>query len=111
MNAAKHRDEASGAAERYGKHSQANADVPVFDVLQRAIEEGEAIRLAWRDEDSNRVVNDPQEFPTAVLPIVRPQEHTLSEADEDTEPLSPRSEPRRQARPRDFSWWPRALAG
>lgn len=111
MNAAKHRDEPISAAERYGKHSQANADVSVFDVLQQAIQRGEAIRLAWPEEDSNRAVTDPQELPTAVLPAVRPEKSVPSEADDDTEPMNTTSEARRQRWPRDFSWWPIALAG
>ena len=71
VNAAKHRDEPTSAAERYGKHSQANADVPVSEVLRRAIEQGEAVRLAWRDEDHDRAIASAEEFPTAVLPVVR----------------------------------------
>lgn len=89
MNA-KHRDEPTSAAERYGRHSQANADVPVFDVLQRAIDRGDAIRLAWPDEDSNQVVGDAREFPTAVLPVMRPSD---------------------KGPPADFAWWPTKLAG
>lgn len=89
MNAAKHRDEPNTAAERYGKHSEANATVPVVEILQQAVERGEAIRLAWRNEESNSLVNDRQEFPTAVLPVIR-----LSE-----DPLNV------------FVWWPKKLAG
>jgi hypothetical protein len=108
---AKHRDETSAAAERYGKHSEANADVSVFDVLQQAIKRGEAIRLAWSDEDSNRAVSDPQELPTAVLPVVRPEQSVPSEADDYTQPMNATSAARRPLWPRDFSWWPQLLAG
>lgn len=88
VNVAKHRDEPTGAAERYGKHSEANADVPVSEVLQRAIQRGEAIRLAWPDDDSNTAVSDLQEFPTAVLPVIRPPNQV----------------------PNAFVWWPKKLA-
>lgn len=72
MNAGKHHD----AAERYGRHSEANADgLPAAELLRRAIANGEAICLAWRADDTARGQADAQEeFPTAVLPIIRPDE-------------------------------------
>lgn len=110
MNAAKHRNEPTSAAERYGRHSQANADVPVYEVLQQAIDRGDAIRLAWPDDGSG-IVSDVQELPTAVLPVIRPRSNEPPENDEDSAPLPPPDDLRQRARPADFSWWPRKLAG
>jgi hypothetical protein len=86
---AKHRDEPISAAERYGKHSEANAPLPVVEILRHAVERGEAIRLAWSGGDSNTVVSDSQEFPTAVLPVIRSTDDM----------------------PNAFAWWPKRLAG
>lgn len=107
-NPGRHRDEATAAAERYGKHSQAHADLPVVDVLRRVAESGEAIRLAWQDDDSNRVVEDRQEFPTAVLPVIRDDPGA---DDETTEPTTATREARQWFGTERFPWWPKALAG
>jgi hypothetical protein len=69
MNAGRHHDTRSDAAERYGKHSEANArGWPVRELLKHVIRRGEAIRLAWPDGEANASADRSHEFPTAVLP-------------------------------------------
>lgn len=105
----RHRDEPSAAAERYGKHSQAHArGVSVPELLRRVVAQGDAVRLAWRDSETNAVVDDRQEFPTAVLPAFRDEgEH--GDADEITEPATVTREARRWFGPDGLVRWP--LAG
>lgn len=85
----RHHGGPSDAAERYGKHSRANArGLSVRALLERWVERGEAIRLAWRAEESDAVVARSQEFPTAVLPVIRGDDSHEVNADEDTEPTT-----------------------
>lgn len=113
MPAGKHRDEPGAAAERYGKHSQAHArGLSVLELLRRVVAQGEAVRLAWRESETNALVDNNQEFPTAVLPAVRDgrAEHgETSEADETTEPTTTTREVRRWFGPDGMVQWP--LAG
>jgi hypothetical protein len=69
MNAGRHHDARGDAAERYGKHSEANArGWAVRELLKHAIRQGEAIRLAWPDGEANASADRSHDFPTAVLP-------------------------------------------
>jgi hypothetical protein len=107
--AGKHRDDPGAAAERYGKHSRAHArGLSVLALLRRVVAQGGAVRLAWRDSETNAVVDDRQEFPTAVLPAFRDEgEH--GDADESTEPATVTREARRWFGPDGMVRWP--LAG
>jgi hypothetical protein len=112
----KHRDDAMTDG-HYGRHSRAHADVPVADVLQAVFERGDATRLAWPADEADRVVEQREEFPTGVLPVVRP-EQPASPGVDDTESLTVNAETEptttsaaHRLRPGSFSWWPRALAG
>lgn len=58
------------AAEVYGRHSSAHANVPIEALLRRVIASDEAIRLAWPVEGSDQLA-DGEAWPTAVLPRVR----------------------------------------
>ena len=58
------------AAEAYGRHSNAHANVPVGALLRRLIANDEAIRLAWPVEEADQFT-DGDEWPTGVLPRVR----------------------------------------
>lgn len=105
----RHRDEPSAAAERYGKHSQAHArGMSVLELLRRVVAQGEAVRLAWRDAEANAVVDNGQEFPTAVLPAVR-DEDEHGDADEITEPTTATGEAQRWFGLGSLVRWP--LAG
>lgn len=98
------------AAERYGKHSQANArGLGVAELLRRVVARGDAIRLAWRGREATGVADPTDEFPTAVLPVIRDDDPTLDE--EDTEPTTATREARRWLQSPDFSWWQRLLVG
>lgn len=109
MNLGKHRDDPTGVAERYGRHSEANAQGPsALELLQRAILRGEGIRLAWRGDDVN-AVSDATELPTAVLPTVREPGRHEQGADSQLASRPPQADdqpPRAQ-----FDWWPLSLAG
>ncbi len=95
--------------EHYGKHSGVHArGLGVAELLRRAVAGGEAIRLAWRGDEATNVVARSEEFPTAILPIVR--DEYPDENDEDTEPSTATREARRWLRPPGFSLWPNLLA-
>lgn len=55
------------SSEAYGRHSLANASVPVVVLLQRAVAGGDGLRLAWSGEGHEQA----DEWPTAVLPRAR----------------------------------------
>jgi hypothetical protein len=57
----------SAKSETYGRHSRAHASVSVASLLQQAMAEGEAIRLAWLGDGVDETADD-DEWPTAVLP-------------------------------------------
>ena len=106
VNAGKHRDEDDDAAARYGRHSRANAGgLTVTALLKRVMARGEAIRLAWRGTDSNGLVDQAAELPTAVLPVIREPDEASD--DEDTEPTTATREARRWLQHQRFMWWPR----
>lgn len=100
------------AAERYGRHSQAHATGPsAVQLVQQAIAAGEAIRLAWRDEESTGPADASHEFPTAVLPVIDHQEPADDGAGDASEPNTTTSDAHQRLPPGDFSWWPIRLAG
>jgi hypothetical protein len=70
-------------AENYGKHSRAHARISVANLLRRVIARGDAIRLAWRDEELIGGADRSADFPTAVLPVIR---EDCLENDDDSEP-------------------------
>jgi hypothetical protein len=107
VNTGRYRDESTIAAERYGRHSQAHADVPVVDVLQATVDRGDPLRLAWSPDQIADPVKPTEEFPTAVLPVV----NTADKSSDHTEPLPPPDTRQQSVRARDFSWWPTVLAG
>lgn len=92
-----------------GKHSRTNAELPVSDILTRAIVNGDAIRLAWPDGNENRMVNDSEEFPTGVLPVVRYGDRW--EDSRRVEPTSAFESTSDQIRPNELTWRPGTLAG
>jgi len=96
-------------AERYGKHSRAHArGLGVAELLRRVVARGEAVRLAWRDDETNSVTNRAEEFPTAVLPVVHEEYPDVN--DENTEPSTVTREARRWLQPPGFSLWSNPLA-
>lgn len=106
------------AAERYGKHSQANArGLGVAELLRRVVARGDAIRLAWRGREATGVADPVDEFPTAVLPVIRDSIEYQVEPDgppgdeDETEPTTATREARKWLPPSGFSWWPRLLVG
>lgn len=106
------RHSGSGDAEQYGRLSQANArGLSVATLLARVVAAGHAVQLAWRGEEATDVTDRLQEFPTAVLPVVRDQYPDTPGDDDETEPTTATREARRWLRPPGFSWWPQALAG
>lgn len=78
-------------------------------LLERVSQAGQAIRLAWRGAEHAGVAQDSDEFPTAVLPVIRDQAPVATD-DEDTEPTTAQREVRRWLRPLGFSWWQQSLA-
>lgn len=112
MKPGQHRDQRHDVAERYGKHSQANAHgLPVTELLRRAIKRGEAVRLAWSTDETNAVADESREFPTAVLPAVRDdgQERRMDEGT--TEPTTATREARKWFEPGGLEQRPLSLAG
>lgn len=94
----------------YGQHSQAHArGLSVAELLRRTMARGEAVRLAWHGREATGLADRADEFPTAVLPVVRADAPALDE--EDTEPITATREARKWQQPSDFSWWQRLLAG
>lgn len=100
------RHDADSAAETYGKHSTAHARLSVVSILQRFVSRGQAIRLAWREQVGPAERSD--EFPTAVLPVIRAD---YPGDDEDTEPSTAVREGRKWFQSSPFSWWPGVLVG
>jgi hypothetical protein len=100
------------SADSYGRHSQANArGLPVKALLERLVASGDAICLAWRD-DQLQTSTDRAEFPTAVLPVVRElHQQDANPDDEETEPTTATRGARRWLSTNGFSWWPKSLAG
>jgi hypothetical protein len=97
-------------ADRYGKHSRAHAHgLGVAELLRRVVARGDAIRLAWRGDEATNAIARSDEFPTAVLPVVRVE--YPDENDEDTEPSTAVRESRKWLNPELVSWWPQPLAG
>lgn len=110
MNPGKHHGGQAAAADDYGKHSQANArGLSVAELLRRVVARGEAVRLAWRGREATGLADRSDEFPTAVLPVIRSDAPTP--ADEDTEPTAATHEARRWLQPSGFSWRQRLLTG
>jgi hypothetical protein len=96
-------------AETYGKHSRAHAHgLGVAELLRRVIARGEAIRLAWHSDETTRVADDSQDFPTAVLPVIRDE---YPGDDEDTDPSTGVREARKWFNPELSLWWRNSLVG
>jgi hypothetical protein len=99
-------------AEGYGRHSPTNAGgLTVAALIERVAHAGQAVRLAWRGREAAGIADWSDEFPTAVLPVVRDGAIDSSTADEETEPTTATQEARRWLRPPGFSWWQQWLAG
>ncbi len=112
VNGGKHHSGLGEVAERYGRHSRANANgLSVAALLERVARAGHAIRLAWRGEEATSVTDRAEEFPTAVLPVVRDQHPDTPSNDDKTEPTTATREARRWLRPPGFLWWQRSFAG
>lgn len=63
--------ELTSPEDAYGLHSRIHASRPtVLELIRRCAQEGLALRLAWRDQESESASNDTTEFPTGVLPAV-----------------------------------------
>jgi hypothetical protein len=108
----RHQGDRRDGAEQYGRHSQANArGLSVAALLARVVEAGHGIQLAWRGEEATSVTDRSQEFPTAVLPVVRDQHPDTPSNDDETEPTTATREARRWLRPPGFLWWQRSFAG
>jgi hypothetical protein len=114
----RHHGQGVGSAEQYGRHSQANArGLSVAALLARVAEAGHAVRLAWRSEEAATATARSDEFPTAVLPVVRDTEGHQTEPDGspgddvETEPSTATRDARRWIGPPGFSWWQQWLAG
>jgi hypothetical protein len=97
--------------EAYGKHTTGRVSgVSVVELLRRVVGRGEAVRLAWRGVERAGVAHNSDEFPTAVLPVIRDQLPAASSDDEGTEPTVAVQEARQWLRPPGFSWWHQCLA-
>ena len=95
----------------YGRHSWTIAGgLSVAALLERAVRAGDAVRLAWRGADGNGLVQTGDDFPTALLPVIRDQPREATGNDEGTEPTTAAQETRRWLRPLGFSWWQQCLA-
>lgn len=95
--------------ETYGKHSRAHArGLSVAELLRRVVARGEAIRLAWQGDAATNLVGPSDEFPTAVLPVIR--DDSLALEDQETEPTTATREARQWFGSERFSW-PKPLAG
>jgi len=109
MNAGRHHDARGDAAERYGKHSEANArGWAVRELLKHAIRQGEAIRLAWPDGEANASADRSHDFPTAVLPAFQ---HDGEPEAEGTGPTTATRDARKWFEPGGLERWPVSLAG
>jgi hypothetical protein len=107
----RHREESASAGERYGKHSQAHADLPVSELFGQVIAQGDALRLAWPDEACDGMRDSCAEFPTGVLPVIRPRDAAPRNGVDHVKPATA-SDPADQSRALSgFSWWPGAVAG
>ena len=112
VNSGKHHRHEHEAAEGYGKHNAGRVNgLPVVELLHRMMARGEAVRLAWRGGERTGIAHDSDEFPTAVLPVIRDPLPDATSGDEDAAPTTATCEPRLRIRPRGFSWWPKLLAG
>jgi hypothetical protein len=92
--------------EGYGRHNPINAGgLTVAALIERVARAGQAVRLAWRGREAADVANWSDEFPTAVLPVVRERIMHQAEPDgspsenEETEPTTAAREARRWLRP------------
>jgi hypothetical protein len=110
VNPGKHESGQAASSDDYGQHSQANAHgISVAELLRRMVARGEAVRLAWRGREATGLADRLEEFPTAVLPVIRAD--TPAPADDDTPPTTTTREAGRWSQPPGFSWWQRLLAG
>jgi hypothetical protein len=99
----RHQGDHTDATGHYGRHSEANAGgLSVAALLARVADAGHAIRLAWRSNEVASAIDRSDEFPTAVLPVVRGTDG------HETEPTTATREARRWLRPPGFSWWQRS---
>jgi hypothetical protein len=112
MNAGRHHDARGDAAERYGKHSEANArGWPVRELMKHVIRQGEAIRLAWPDGEANASADRSREFPTAVLPAVDGDGHEGQPDADGTKPTTAARAARKWFEPGGLERGPESLAG
>jgi hypothetical protein len=96
--------------ETYGRHSRAHArGLSVAELLRRVVARGEAIRLAWRGDAATNLADRSDEFPTAVLPVIR--DDLLALEAQETEPTTATREAWQWLDTERFSWWPKPLAG
>lgn len=72
VNAGKHHSGQCDTTAGCGKHRAGRAGgLSVATLLERVSQAGQAIRLAWRGGEHNGLAPEGNEFPTAVLPMVR----------------------------------------
>jgi hypothetical protein len=110
VNMGKHHSIEQEPAEGYGKHHAARAGgLSVTELLRQMVARGEAIRLAWRGNDTADIVDPSAEYPTAILPAIRDDAPSID--DEDTEPTTATRATRSWLRPASFSWSSTVLAG
>jgi hypothetical protein len=106
----RHHSEQDDAAEGYGRHSPTNAGgLTVAALIERVARAGQAVRLAWRGREAVGTADWADEFPTAVLPVIRDQ-LPQSPSGEGTEPTAATREAWKWLRPPGFSWWTQCLA-
>jgi hypothetical protein len=107
----KHHSGEHESAEPYGKHHAARVGgLSVASLLERVARAGQAVRLAWRGAERQGLAATEDDFPTAVLPVIRDQVADVASDDEETEPTTATQEARRWLRPPGFSWWQQCLA-
>jgi hypothetical protein len=112
VNGGKHHSGPGEVAERYGRHSRANANgLSVGALLERVARACLAIRLAWRGTEGEGLAQTLDDFPTAVFPVIREADSHDANADEDTEPTTATRQARSWLQSAQFEGWPQALAG
>jgi hypothetical protein len=117
VNPGRHHSGQDNSAESYGRHSPTNAGgLTVAALIERVARAGQAVRLAWRGREAAGVADWSDEFPTAVLPVVRDTNRHHAEPDgspgedEGTEPTTATREAQQWLRASGFLWWQQWLA-
>lgn len=110
MNPGKHRSDEPESPNGHGRHRPANTSgLMATALIERVARTGHAIRLAWQGTADHGLASADDDFPTAVLPVVRNEPPDTSTADEDTEPTMASREARQWLGSSEFSWWIRSL--